>query len=268
MAEQPWRLDARTASLRLARALSGCPPARSGPRTGRIANRWADCLGRVSSAAASSCRRESACNGPAAVERLRSRRRSGGDLRRLSGACSCARKSIGASASHPTADAIAAVELVVSVQTSLLDSSPRLGDAKHRYCESMRLCAFPAPTDGARADATMRQVRVAISSGLPKRHSATPRWSIRRSLRNQRSNCPRMLARVPTLRPSELNCGTSFSASGWKKGSSCGLACWGSFSIARDDQAAAARHYAAFLCGRAAADDLVARRRDPRGPSA
>ena len=124
--------------------------------------------------------------------------------------------------SEPTEGAIAAVELLVSVQTSLLDSSPRLATRSE-----VNVGGAGSHHRRVSIVASMREIPIVISIDWPAPRSPTPRWCIRHSLRKRSS----------TIRPvtpvcSVSNCGTDCFASGWKKESSFALECEAFFWIA------------------------------------
>ena len=123
MAEQPWRLDARTASLRLARLSAVVHPLEPGLGLGELR-----IDGRSVSAACCPLGVDLLGAAPTAPTSIEEYVR-GGDL--VATYADCPAPALRSqiywrASSHGTEGAVAAIELVISVQTSLLDSSPRL----------------------------------------------------------------------------------------------------------------------------------------------
>ena len=140
MAEQPWRLDARTASLRLARLSAVVHPLKPGLGLGELR-----IDGRPISAACCPLGVELFGAAPTAPTSIEEYVR-GGDL--VATYADCPAPALRSqiywrASSHRTEGAIAAIELVISVQTSLLDSSPRLA-TRSLLCVDEAVCLSSA----------------------------------------------------------------------------------------------------------------------------
>ncbi len=237
MAEQPWRLDVGSASLRL-------------PRLSAVVRPLAPVVGldelRIDGHLVSATCRPlgveltgiDQSGKPAAIEQYVR----GGDL--VATYMDCPAPALRTQIywrvnSHPSADAVAAVELVISVQTSLLNSSPRLAtrsllavdearcltstDAARRSdlgrssCYLYRLAE--TPFSYAEMVEPAQSLESVIEGDVPGADARFKRLALRHEL------FPERLEKGVILRARVL----------------------GVFLDRRDDQSAAERHYAAFL---------------------
>lgn len=240
MAEQPWRLDARTASLRLARLSAVVSPL--DPALGlselRIDGRsissaccplGVELVGAVQRPA------------PSAVEEYVR----GGDL--VATYTDCPAPALRSqiywrASSHRTDGAIAAIELVISVQTSLLDSSPRLATRSMLHADEA-LCL--SPVRGA------KRIEDGKSSCYLYRLTETP-FSYAEMIQPAQSQ--ESAVAVPTSAGAQHNSTSNRIElrhqlfSDWlEKGVILRARVLGVFLDRRGDSEAAARHYQAFL---------------------
>jgi hypothetical protein len=240
MAEQPWRLDAGSASLRLSRLSAVVHPL--DPALGLDELRID---GRLVSAA---CR-------PLGVELIGANRPPetvaieqyvrGGDL--VATYADCPAPALRTQiywrvGSHWAADAIAAVELVISVQTSLLDSSPRLA-TRSMIAVDEALC-ISAP-DGARQCDTGRSrcylYRLA-ETPFSYAEMAHPAQSLESAIET-----PAFAGMSADAGSKRLELRHQLFHARLEKGVILRARVLGVFLDRRDDQSAAERHYAAFL---------------------
>jgi hypothetical protein len=240
MAEQPWRLDARTASLRLARLSAVVRPLE--PALGLCELRID---GRPISAACSPLGVElndgAQRPSPAVVDEYVR----GGDL--VATYADCPARELRSqiywrASSHRTEGAIAAIELVISVQTSLLDSSPRLAtrstlNADEAYCVSSADNA--SQIEGGMSSCYLYRLAATPFSYAEMVHPAQSRESTVEVPANAGASDDAASTRLELrqqLFPERLEKGVILRAR-----------ILGLFLDRQGDSEAAARHYAAFL---------------------
>jgi hypothetical protein len=239
MADQPWRLDARTASLRLARLSAVVHPLQPGLGLGELR-----IDGRPISAAC--------C--PLGVELVGARQPlpptaveeyvRGGDLVATYADCPAPElrtQIYWRTSSHPLESAIAAIELVISVQTSLLDSSPRLA-TRSTLSVDQAMCLSSAD-------------RVEIDLGKSSCYLyrlAEERFSYAEMVHPAQSQestieAPATARAIGDVAPTRLELRHELFCERLEKGVILRARVLGVFLDRQDDLAAAAAHYAAFL---------------------
>jgi hypothetical protein len=240
MAEQPWRLDARTASLRLARLSAVVHPLEPGLGLGELR-----IDGRPISAAC--------C--PLGVELVGAKQRlsptfveeyvRGGDL--VAAYADCPAPALRSqiywrASSHRTEGAVAAIELVISVQTSLLDSSPRLA-TRSLLCVDEALCLSSADgakqIEGGKSSCYLYRLAEAPFSYAEMVHPAQSQESAIES--------PTAAGAKHDAAPKRLELRHQLFSERLEKGVILRARVLGVFLDRRGDLEAAARHYQAFL---------------------
>jgi hypothetical protein len=240
MADQPWRLDARTASLRLARLSAVVHPLQ--PELG-LDELHID--GRPISGAC--------C--PLGVDLFAEQRSflsstveqyvRGGDLVATYADCPMAAlrtQVYWRVASHPVEGAIAAIELVISVQTSLLDSSPRLATrSTFRADEAICLSQLDSVKEFGEGNSSCHLYRL-VDSPFSYAEMVHPAQSQASAL-----DAPASAGATGEVEPPRLELRHELFCERLEKGVILRARVLGIFLDRQHDLDAAAAHYAAFL---------------------